>query len=211
MNGFIWCRYDLKNKITKHVNSVTLNKMVSLATYSDLIPDNHTSRENSNVDKIPVYTVDGTTIRKEFKWLFELYENEILSYANKCLNKKVYIAKNDIYAININIQKGVDMRYECHIDSNPLQGILYLSEHDSGGELVVSNNISSIGVKEIEEDSIIVMPKFGELHLFDLKQHPHYVRPLTSNNEVRLAVTMNFYTNKSPESDRINTLNKHLF
>ena len=47
------------------------------------------------------------------------------------------------------------MRYECHVDSNPIEGLLYLTEHPEGnrGELVVSLGYSAKGPDEIRNNS----------------------------------------------------------
>ena len=38
--------------------------------------------------------------------------------------------------------------------------------------------------------------------LFDGRRNPHYVRPLTSETDVRIVAVMNYYTDLSPESTR---------
>lgn len=211
MNDFLWCKYDCADLIPE--NWYDPDYIMELAIYKELIPSDFTSREASDVKSVPTYVVDGIKIRENFPWIFELYEGVFLDFAKKCIDEKVYVAKNDIYAVNLNIQKGTYMRYECHIDSNPLQGVFNLTEHGitGGGELVVSNNKDAIGVKQIEENCIVEVPILGRLHLFDLDKHPHYVRPLLEENDIRVTATMNYYTDNSPELSRPTTLTNHLF
>jgi hypothetical protein len=57
----------------------------------------------------------------------------------------------------------------------------------------------------------VIRPHAGHLIVFDGRQYPHYVRPLTSETDVRITVVMNFYTESCPESTRPQELNRHLF
>lgn len=105
------------------------------------------------------------------------------------------------------------MRYECHVDSNPVQGLLYVTTHKNGegGELVVSNDESALGVNGILEDCQKIFPCSGDLVIFDARKNPHYVEPLKASDGIRIAATMNFYTIDAPEQMRPTDLNKHLF
>ncbi|WP_353895552.1 2OG-Fe(II) oxygenase [Glycomyces tritici] len=105
------------------------------------------------------------------------------------------------------------MRYEAHVDSNPLQGLLYVTDHPpgAGGELVVAQCYDASGITQIEENSAQIYPKAGYLVLFDARKHAHYVRSLRSSDAVRVVAAMNFYTPDSPESSRPTDLTKHLF
>ena len=40
------------------------------------------------------------------------------------------------------------MRFECHVDSNPLTGLLFCTDHQAGGELVIANDTEAEGVAE---------------------------------------------------------------
>lgn len=175
--------------------------------------DSITSRESEDVKSIPTLIVDGNQIREHFPYLFDLYETTILNYAIKSFNTEVFISSTDLYALNFNVQKGTKMRYECHIDSNPIQGVLYVTTHKKGegGELVVSEDSEAIGIKEIDKNCKIIYPKSGFLYLFPGEHFPHYVRPLTNANGIRIVMAMNFYTKKNPEINRPKDLNNHLF
>lgn len=203
--------------INKHLNSNWDTEIVSFsqkyAIYKLLKPCSVTSRESKTTKEVETLTVDGIKIREGLPWLFELYENELRIIGSESIGEKLLLAKNDQYALNLNIQKGCKMRYECHIDSNPLQGVLYVTTHakGEGGELVVSNNSQSIGTKEIDEDCEVIYPRKGMLYLFNATKNPHYVRPLKNSGDTRVAVTINFYTSNNPESSRPEDLNNHLF
>jgi len=121
-------------------------------------------------------------------------------------------ADNDLYGININIQKGTSMRYECHVDSNPIQGMLYVTDHTekTGGVLYVANDLGASSKEEVKESCSCIYPQKGCLVFFDARNHSHFVSALTSEDSVRVAVAMNFYTSTSPESDRPKDLTAHL-
>ena len=104
------------------------------------------------------------------------------------------------------------MRFECHVDSNPVTGLLFFTEHpDGGGELVAANHPGAVGVEALEENSSVIRPQAGQLIFFDGKTYPHYARTLWSEGDVRVVAVMNFYTESCPESTRPSGLNRHLF
>lgn len=178
-----------------------------------ITPKSVTSRELYDFEPIETLVVDGEAIKQHLSWLYDLYRGLFFDFAKTCVKEELYIAQNPLYAINLNIQRGTQMRYECHVDSNPLQGLLYVTSHPegSGGELVVSNDSSVLGVEQIEKDCVKIYPKAGDLIFFDAREHPHFVTSLTNEEDVRISIAMNFYTPSSPESQRPSDLNQHLF
>jgi hypothetical protein len=152
-------------------------------------------------------------VRAESPWLYDLYRGWFRDMGEEILGQPVCIAKDDRYAVNLNVQRGRDMRYEAHVDSNPLEGLLYVTTHapPDGGELVVSNKVGTIGIEEIERDCTRIHPVRGKLVFFDARRHPHYVSSLKNADGVRVAVAMNFYTRDCTELDRPSDLNRHLF
>ena len=115
----------------------------------------------------------------------------------------VAIMTDPAFGIVLNVQSGEE-RYECHVDTNPIEGLLYCSTHrdGDGGELVVSNRGYIRSVTAEEADTRIVEPKAGYLILFDGRHYSHYVRPLKDATQLRLVVAMNFYIPSSPEALR---------
>ena len=210
---FQWHEFDLSKYLSKKVCNEIIEYSINNAIHKILSPCSVTSREDKDIREISTYTVDGESIRRDIPYLFELYNGIIYEHAKTLVVEQVLLAKKDVYAINLNVQNGKNMRYECHVDSNPLQGVLNITSHNkgSGGELVVSHNPDAIGVNEIDKNCEIIYPKAGKLLLFDATENPHYVRHLKNNNDVRVSMTMNFYTPNSPESARPIDLNNHLF
>ena len=103
------------------------------------------------------------------------------------------------------------MRFECHIDSNPLTGLLFCTHHESGGELIFGHDPQAADVAGIERDCSVIRPHPGHLIFFDGRQHPHYARRLAAATDMRVVAVMNFYTESCPESTRPRELNRHLY
>ena len=210
---FSWNEIDITSSLPtswkKDILSIAKKKVVSRI----IVPTSVTSRESSQSLKIPVMTVGGVTIRSQLPWLYDLYRGLFRDIGQTFVNELLSVAGDDRYGINLNIQKGRNMRYECHVDSNPLEGLLYVTGHPrgSGGELVVSNNPKANGIRGISADCEKIYPNSGKLIFFDAREHPHFVAPLKGESDVRIAVTMNFYVPSCSESSRPKDLNKHLF
>jgi hypothetical protein len=104
------------------------------------------------------------------------------------------------------------MRFEAHVDSNPVSGVLFCTDHpEGGGELVISHDPAASGVAAIERDRTVIRPHAGHLLFFDGRDHPHYARPLTAGTGLRVLAVMNYYTESFPESTRPRELNHHLY
>ncbi|MFI8771882.1 2OG-Fe(II) oxygenase [Gordonia sp. NPDC062954] len=178
-----------------------------------LKPTSVTSREDRTVESVDVSTVGGLKLANEAPWLDQLYRTSFRELAEMQFKTPVKCAEDTRISININVQYP-GRRYEAHVDSNPIEGLLYVTDHPkgSGGELVVANNENAIGVSEIDSDASVVYPVAGHLVFFDARERPHYVRELAIGSKgPRVVVAMNFYTADSPESARPSDLNRHLF
>jgi hypothetical protein len=57
----------------------------------------------------------------------------------------------------------------------------------------------------------VIRSQAGHLIFFDGRRHPHYVRPLTCDEDVRVVAVMNYYLSSFPESTRPPELNRHLY
>jgi hypothetical protein len=95
------------------------------------------SREAADVSHIRRGRVDADQVQKALPWLYELYQNDFLELARLAWpGEPVEPARDDRYGIVLNVQRGTAMRFECHVDSNPLTGLLFCTDHRDGGELV---------------------------------------------------------------------------
>jgi len=157
--------------------------------------------------------VHAADVRRNLPWLYRLYRGRFLDLAQSVSDEPVMAARDDRYGIVLNVQRGTEMRFECHIDSNPLTGLLFCTDHvaGAGGELVFARDPGATDVEGIERDRSVIRPHAGHLIFFDGSRHPHYARPLVSASDVRIVAVMNFYTESCPESTRPDGLNLHLF
>jgi hypothetical protein len=170
------------------------------------------SREAEDFTFITRGRVHADTVRQQLPWLYQLYRGTFLELANQAWAQPVKAAADDRYGVVLNVQLGETMRFECHVDSNPVTGLLFFTDHpDGGGELVVGHNPDALGVEELENNCSAIRPQAGQLIFFDGKTHPHYARRLRSAADMRVAAIMNFYTESCPEETRPAELNRHLF
>lgn len=169
------------------------------------------SRENPDVQQIVRGRVHADQVREHLPWLYKAYRNEILELANQVAKEHVSAAQDDRYGVVLNVQRGTKMRFECHVDSNPLTGLLFCTDHAAGGQLVIAHDTTAQGLDEIERSCSVIWPHSGHLVFFHAQEHPHYARLLTAESETRIIAVMNFYTESSPEWTRPKELNQHLY
>jgi hypothetical protein len=169
------------------------------------------SREGTGVRRISRGRVHADQVRDRLSWLYRSYRGEILEMARTVSADRVTRAMDDRYGVVLNVQRGTEMRFECHIDSNPLTGVLFCTDHANGGELVFAHDASAADVAAVDRDCSVVRPHAGHLIFFDARNHPHYARALTTEDDLRVVAVMNFYTESYPESTRPKELNRHLY
>jgi hypothetical protein len=169
------------------------------------------SREAPEVQRIPRGRVHAHQVRERLPWLYRSYRREFLDMAGEACAEPVAAAADERYGVVLNVQRGRTMRFECHIDSNPLTGVLFCTDHVGSGELVFAHDAKAADISAVEQDCSVVRPHAGHLIFFDAREHPHYARPLTAENDMRVVAVMNFYTESYPESTRPRELNRHLY
>jgi hypothetical protein len=171
------------------------------------------SREAATIEHVTRGRVRADTVQAALPWLYRLYRNEFRELAARAWREPVKAAADDRYGIVLNVQRGKTMRFECHVDSNPLTGLLFLTDHPAGGgELAVGNDPGVVGVQALDGDCMLIPPRAGQLVFFDGKTYAHYARELSSERDQRVVAVMNFYTESCPErTTRPDGLNRHLF
>jgi 2OG-Fe(II) oxygenase superfamily len=169
------------------------------------------SRESQEVQQITRGRVHAGQVRYHLPWLFKAYRNELLELAGEVSAEPVSAAQDDRYGVVLNVQRGGGMRFECHVDSNPLTGLLFCTDHQAGGELLIASDTEALGVAGVDRNCSVIRPHAGHLIFFDARQHPHYAPTLTADSETRIVAVMNFYTESCPESTRPRELNRHLY
>ncbi len=171
------------------------------------------SREAPDVTHVLRGRLRADKVQQRLPWLYKLYRDDFLKLAAQAWAEPIETALDDRYGIVLNVQQGKAMRFECHVDSNPVTGLLFLTDHpEGGGELVVAHDATAVGVDAVDRDCAVIRPHAGQLIFFDGKTHPHYARALLSEPDTRVVAVMNFYTGSCPEeSTRPEGLNQHLF
>lgn len=209
---FVWHCFDLNSELPPSWAESVLEVARSHAKARELTPTSVTSREASTDLRLRVLTVGGRLVKETLPWLDTLYRTRILELAQAISREKVHPAEDQRYGLNLNVQMGGAMRYECHVDSNPVEGLLYVTTHppETGGELVVSNLGDVAGIEQVNLDASRIYPVSGHLVFFDARHHSHYVEPLRDSDGIRVVVAMNFYTPSWPETSRPADLNQHL-
>jgi len=103
------------------------------------------SREAPDVPYITRGRVRADKVQQSLPWLYKLYRNDFAELAERAWREPIETAFDDRYGIVLNVQKGAGMRFECHVDSNPVTGLLFLTDHlAGGGELVVSHDPDAV-------------------------------------------------------------------
>jgi hypothetical protein len=170
------------------------------------------SREGPNVPFIPRGRVHAEQVRRQLPWLHKLYHGAFLDLVNEAWAEPVTTAADDRYDVVLNVQRGKKMRFEAHVDSNPVSGLLFFTEHPAGGgELAISHAPGTSGIAAIDQDCLIIRPQAGYLVFFDGRKRAHYARQLENDSDLRILAVMNFYTESCPESQRPRVLNHHLY
>ncbi len=211
-NSFSWTTFDLASRLPedwqREIAAIAAN-----ADFRDFPRTPLLSRESQDVQRIFRGRVHAADVRRNLPWLYRLYREHFLDLAQEACAELVMAARDDRYGIVVNVQRGTQMRFECHIDSNPLTGLLFCTDHlaGAGGELIFAHDPDAADIETIERDRSVIRPQAGHLVFFDGRRHPHYSRPLASASDVRIVAVMNFYTESYPESTRPRDLNLHLF
>lgn len=207
---FRWTTFDLNEWLPAGWQE-DVQKVAADADFQEFPRTPILSREAAEIQRIRRGRVYAARVRDRLPWLYRSYRDEILEMAGEACGEPVAAARDDRYGVVLNVQLGTTMRFECHIDSNPLTGVLFCTDHDGGGELVFAHDAGAADIAAVERDCSVVRPHSGHLIFFDAREHPHYARPLTAEAGMRVVAVMNFYTESYPESTRPRGLNRHLF
>ena len=209
---FRWTEFN----VTSQLPVGWRDEIVAAATEADFRDFPRTpvlSREAEQVPYISRGRVHAHQVRQRLPWLYRLYLGYFLQLAGQTREERIQAAVDERYGVVLNVQRGTTMRFECHVDSNPLTGLLFCTDHPvgGGGELVFGHDPAATDVYAVEGDCTVIRPRAGRLIFFDGRRHPHYARPLSSESAMRVVAAMNFYTESYPESTRPLQLNRHLY
>ncbi len=221
MPTFSWKMFDLNSQLPENCLNSQLPEnwqqdILAVAADADIRKFPRTpilSREAADVAHVFRGRVHAEQVRRGLSWLYRFYRGPFLELARQTCTEPVEPALDDRYGVVLNVQRGTEMRFECHVDSNPLTGLLFCTDHPvgAGGELVVSSDPAAADVAAVDRDCSVIRSRAGQLIFFDGSKHPHYARPLLSETDIRVVAVMNFYTESRPETTRPPELNRHLF
>ena len=209
---FHWTEFDVTSWLPEDWQH-DVSTAIALADCRDFPRTPVLTREARDVAHISRGRVHASQVRQSLPWLYQFYREGFLRLAASTCAEPVRPAADGRYGVVLNVQRGTGMRFECHIDSNPITGLLFLTEHvtGAGGELVFGNDPDASSVEAVERDCVVLRPQKGRLIFFEGREHPHYARALRSESDVRVVAVMNYYTESWPESTRPRELNRHLY
>lgn len=209
---FRWATFDVTGQLPGNWQH-EIEAVAARADFREFPRTPILSREAERVAHVPRGRVHAHQVRHSLLWLYRLYRGCFLTLAQEACAERTVPALDDRYGVVLNVQRGTAMRFECHVDSNPMTGLLFCTDHPAGagGELIFGNDPAAADIDAVERDCSVIRPHAGHLIFFDGRRHPHYARPLVSETDVRIVAVMNFYTESCPESTRPAGLNRHLF
>lgn len=212
LTTFSWRTFDLASRLPDNWQQQLIDAAAS-ADFREYPRTPVLTRESADVRSISRGRLHASGVRRRLPWLYESYRGYFLELAGDATTEPVMAALDDRYGIVLNVQRGTTMRFECHVDSNPLTGLLFCTDYHAGagGELVFGHDPAAVDTDAVERACSVIRPQAGHLIFFDGRRHAHYARPLTSESQLRIVAVMNFYTMSCPESTRPPELNRHLF
>lgn len=208
---FSWTTYDVTEMLPQRWQQGVL-AVAATSDDQDFPVTPVISREAADVDHVTRGRVHAGQVAQELPWLRDLYLNGFRELGKRATSDEVHTAVDERYRAVLNVQRGTRMRFECHVDSNPLTGLLFCTNQGpgAGGELVFGHDEAARSLADIERSCSVLRPQAGHLIFFDGRWCPHYVRPLRSDNDIRVVAVMNYYTPACPESTRPTELNRPL-
>lgn len=202
MSDYAFAAYNLEELgwLPENWEETVFNVAREQSAQTHLDGKSSTSREESEVE-LEVFVVTGEVVKEQIPWLHQLYNTRLKSLASATMGMDVSTHKDIRAGININSLRGSGARYEWHVDSNPLTGLLFASTHEKGegGELVF----------RVNGDERIICPQKGVFLTFDAREAPHTVFPLL-NDKTRISIPMNYYFMDS-EQERPEDLDTYLY
>jgi hypothetical protein len=173
------------------------------ARITELRGDGPTGHEASDAQAMIVKVVDGYAVRENLPWLWDLYASSLRQFCETVCGKALYLANDIVSSVNINLLEGEGARYERHVDSNPLTGLLFATtlEGSKGGQLVFQHPETG----ELAQ----VEPRLGQFLCFDARRIVHWVAPL-GGLHTRISIPMNYYESAA-QQDRPDGLNEKLY
>jgi hypothetical protein len=179
----LYAQEDISDNFPKNWKQSVIRCVEKCERRSVLTSEDPTSLETPGT-RIEYGLIDGISVQSTLAWLDELYRTLFLEIASAAVGTKLDVSHTPTNGININVLRGKGSRYEWHVDSNPVTGLLFLTTHEErdGGALVFKGHRSKTSI----------YPLAGLLLIFDARQSPHRVEPMLAD-ALRLSAPMNFF------------------
>lgn len=134
--------------------------------------------------------MDGDQIEQVLPALDALYKGPLVELASSSFDVELSVSPVVRNGININIIEGASSRYEWHVDSNPITGLLAFTGSNAvtGGRLLFGQDAADQVALPLEE---------GQFLIFDARRVPHSVEPL-HQDLTRITAPMNFFVEGAP-------------
>lgn len=149
------------------------------------------SREPPGSSPVTVNVVVGDVVAQHAPWLDKLYRSELMERAGSHFGLELAACEDLRAAVNVNDLRGEGARYERHVDTNPLTGLMFVNSlgPGEGGELVFERPLGDIRI----------VPREGLFLAFDARDTVHYVTPLKGRHARRVSIPMNYYLKGQPQ------------
>jgi hypothetical protein len=131
------------------------------------------------------FIADGTVIAAELPAIMNMYRELIPAFMQTYIGLEMVPSRFERSAITLNLLRGQGCRYEKHVDSNSVTGLLFASTltPEDGGAL----RLYYPGAEPMD-----IYPSRGTFLLYDARWVPHEVMPLL-RDVVRLSLPMNYF------------------
>lgn len=171
---------DVDSRFLGHVASVADTH----AKPAKLIGGTSTSLEPAGTS-LDYRLMDGRDVARLLPELDELYRGLLVRLASRIFGVPLIPSPTIVNGVNVNVLDGGGGRYEWHVDSNPVTGLLVFSECDSirGGRLM-------FGADARTRTSLCMRP--GHFLMFDATSAPHAVE-IVRGDSARVTAPMNFF------------------
>lgn len=208
---FSWRSYDLRPVLPADWQRSILDLVDEKLKSKVISPGSVTSREAAADIELPTHIIDSAEVARDLPWISKLYTGLFRDLAQRLTTESVLTGDDPHHGARIQVQLGGE-RYECHVDTCPITGLFYVTDHPvgTGGELVVANRGDVRGRDEVDRDATRIHPVAGLLIFMDARRHTHYVAPLKDPAGLRVVVPMTFFTPSCNEAMRPADLDRHL-
>src|SRR6185437_8858475 len=102
-----------------------LHAIAAEAEFRDFPRTPFLSREAADVTHVTRGRVHAVQVQQKLPWLYKLYRDQFLELASRAWREPIDPAVDDRYGVVLNVQRGNRMRFECHVDSNPVTGLMF--------------------------------------------------------------------------------------